>query len=245
MVNIAYKVNNYGTASDIVNLCLLMEGVTVKQQSFLINPRETIYGQSVTIVGYDTSHLLELRAECEKTSDSCSLRFTAALPRFNPLDYAKLFIMPKGPMVIQKESEITMNWVLPDIMELRDWVTQNIRYRYDETAHGVSDYWQLPCETLALETGDSEDFSILLCSLLRANGYGPNDVYVMVGESNTGQTGHAWVVCRTDLGTWWTIEPQRITGIDVIWNILSGQIADLSGYKAYCKFNDAEFHRIY
>jgi hypothetical protein len=90
-----------------------------------------------------------------------------------------------------------------------------------------------------LKTGDCEDFSILLVSLLRANGYVSSDVYVMLGRKE--DLGHAWVVVRV-LGVWWTIEPQASTGEGLLWSILSGQLTEVSGYKAQYKFNDLEFY---
>jgi hypothetical protein len=41
------------------------------------------------------------------------------------------------------------------------WVAKNIKYKSDG-----ADYWQPPYETLALRTGDCEDFSMLLAAAL-------------------------------------------------------------------------------
>ena len=53
------------------------------------------------------------------------------------------------------------------------------------------EFWQFPSETLAWRYGDCEDSSILLASLLRAYGIGPERVAVAVGTLNG--SGHAWV----------------------------------------------------
>lgn len=55
--------------------------------------------------------------------------------------------------------------------EVLKWVQINITYCSDQAAHGVREYWQLPCETLRLGTGDCEDTSILLVSLWTALGF--------------------------------------------------------------------------
>jgi predicted transglutaminase-like cysteine proteinase len=70
---------------------------------------------------------------------------------------------------------------LTDFNSIRQWVFDNIEHVSDEESQGVSDYWQTPSETLSLRTGDCEDFAILLCSLLRANGVPADQVYVAVG----------------------------------------------------------------
>ncbi|HJX68828.1 MAG TPA: transglutaminase-like domain-containing protein, partial [Dehalococcoidia bacterium] len=57
-----------------------------------------------------------------------------------------------------------------DFDAIRDWVAANIDYVSDEEQWGVEEYWQTPEETLSLQTGDCEDFAILLCTLLRAFG---------------------------------------------------------------------------
>lgn len=49
-------------------------------------------------------------------------------------------------------------------------VQENVTYVSDEEAHGVSDYWQYPAETLISGEGDCEDQALLLASLLEAMG---------------------------------------------------------------------------
>jgi PKD repeat protein len=243
-VTITYMVNNDGTASDTASALLSMDGITEKQQSFSINPGGSFSDQYITTVDYDTSHQFVVRADAWESSSSSSTRLEATLPRYMPIDYATLFITPRDPVIVQKEAEITTSWIIPDIVELRDWVAGNIKYSYDSQAHGTNDYWQLPRETISLKTGDCEDFAILLVSLLRANGYGSSDVYVMGGSSTSGGPGHAWVVVKMEFGLWWTIEPQQSTGEGIIWSILSGQLTEVSGYTAQYKFNDVEFYTI-
>jgi hypothetical protein len=123
---------------------------------------------------------------------------------------------------------LAVNW-----MALRDWVGNNIQYRSDSEIHGERDYWQFPNETMQLRTGDCEDFSLLLCSLLRADGWSPDSVYVIVGEQNNQY--HAWVkVIWNDIQ--YNIEPQG-NG----FAIAVGDILTLSGHNAKYYFNDEKF----
>jgi hypothetical protein len=146
------------------------------------------------------------------------------------------FITPNEPSVIKLRDELlreSLAVLTPDWMKFRDWVGNNIEYKYDTEVHGERDFWQFSNETIQLETGDCEDFSILLCSLLRSNGWQTDSVYVVVGEQNNQY--HAWVrLIWNDIQ--YNIEPQG-SGFDMVL----GDVAYLSGYKAICYFNDREF----
>jgi transglutaminase-like putative cysteine protease len=91
--------------------------------------------------------------------------------------------------------------------DIRDWVANNIDYKSDEDRWG-EDYWQTPEETLYYNTGDCEDFSTLLCSLLRAYGIDAEQVYVALGI-DAEEYGHAFLIedWYHD-GEWWRIESQ-------------------------------------
>lgn len=243
LVKIAYTVSNYGTAPDTAVIRLSIDGITVKQESSFIPPKGTHSGEYFATFEYDTLHQFKITAEAWETTHSSFIQHVSALPRRMPYEHAMLFITPKDPMVMQKIAQITMGIPFIDEIRIRDWVANNIKYKYDREAHGRDDYWQLPRETLSLGTGDCEDFAILLCSLLRAYGYRASDVYVVGGSSTTGGPGHAWVVARIG-GIWWTIEPQYNTLTGLWWFISSGQLSEVSGYRAEYKFNDVEFHKI-
>jgi len=79
-----------------------------------------------------------------------------------------------------------------------DWVCRNIRYRSDR-----GDVWYSPAEAMHLGYGDCEESSFIVCSLLRACGLFPDEIFVAVG--NYGIAGHAWCVLL-DSGKYWVLE---------------------------------------
>ena len=146
------------------------------------------------------------------------------------------FITPEDPSVIRLRDEIlqeSLAVLTPDWMKFRDWVGNKIDYKHDSEVYGEKEFWQFSNETIQLETGDCEDFSILLCSLLRSNGWETDSVYVIVGEQNNQY--HAWVRLFWN-NIQYNIEPQG-TGFDMV----VGDVTYLSGYQAICYFNDQEF----
>jgi predicted transglutaminase-like cysteine proteinase len=48
----------------------------------------------------------------------------------------------------------------------QDWVMSHIEYVSDNKSWGKREFWQFPCETMALKTGDCEDGCFLLHSML-------------------------------------------------------------------------------
>jgi len=160
-------------------------------------------------------------------------------PRWLDERVANLYITPNNPQIRELEKSIA-GW--PRWFVLCNWVATNIKYKSDMATHGVSEYWQLPLETLQLRTGDCEDFAILLCSLYRATGYDENSVFVVAGPTNNlgkaiyGEGWHAWV--RINIGGVWTdIEPQDPT-------VVLGMLINLALFDAVYQFNDVYFSRL-
>jgi predicted transglutaminase-like cysteine proteinase len=125
--------------------------------------------------------------------------------------------------------------------DIRDWVAINIDYMLDEERWG-EDHWQTPEETLSYYTGDCEDFSILLCSLLRAYGIDAERIYVALGIDGEGD-GHAFLIEDWNHeGEWQRIEPQAPAQISS-WHLWLGPLnphpdSKLSKYEITAVFND-------
>lgn len=189
-------------------------------------------------VRYDESKQVTLTASCENSTDNATIQMCVTLDRasFNSQS-GKLYITPDDPLVLQTLANITTNALIPDWIEIRDWVANNIEYTADNEVHGVAEYWQFPNETLTLRTGDCEDFSILLCSLLRANGWDENEVYVVLGAKD--EQYHGWVKLNIDVIGWQSLEPEAGA-----LNTLVGDFLSLSGFEAMYMFNDIYFETL-
>lgn len=150
----------------------------------------------------------------------------------------KQFITPDDSEVQDTVDDILngyWRWAYDDFEALREWVVNHVTYQYDIDAHGQSEYWQLPSETLNLGTGDCEDFAILLCTLLRAYGVPADEVYVGLGHyDEPGKTGHAFLFEHWYEGQWRAIEPQQ----SAWWQILLLPDLDISDYDEFYHFND-------
>jgi hypothetical protein len=123
--------------------------------------------------------------------------------------------------------------------DIRDWVAVNIDYMSDEKRWG-EDYWQTPEETLSYRTGDCEDFSILLCSLLRTYGIDADRVYVALGVDDD-EDGHAFLLENWYRdGQWRRVEsqaPAQLSSWDS-WVGFSTPDSRLDQYDITTAFND-------
>jgi len=128
--------------------------------------------------------------------------------------------------------------------EIRDWVADNIDYKSDEEQWG-EDYWQSSEETLLLRTGDCEDFSVLLCSLLRAYGIDAQQVFVALGDDDEGE-GHAFVIEDwSEVGDWQRIEPQapaQLSSFTWLEALETDPDAELDKYDITTAFNDVYYY---
>ncbi len=126
---------------------------------------------------------------------------------------------------------------------IRNWVANNIRYASDQERWG-GDHWQTPEETLMYRTGDCEDFSILLCSLLRAYGIDAERVYVALGTDG-GDDGHAFLIEDWySNGDWRRLESQasaQLSSYAWRWGLRSHPDATLDKYEITEVFNDLHY----
>jgi hypothetical protein len=129
--------------------------------------------------------------------------------------------------------------------DIRDWVATNIDYMPDEKRWG-EDYWQTPEETLSHSSGDCEDFSVLLCSLLRAYGIDAERVYVVLGIDNE-EYGHAFLIENWyHDGEWRRIESQALAQLSA-WHSWFGPPkahpdSELYEYEITTAFNDLYYY---
>jgi len=111
------------------------------------------------------------------------------------------YITPYDQKVIELAESIGMKPFLSHPLENAKtayyWVSENIRYQYDNQTWGKEngDYWQLPSTTLKLRTGDCEDQALLLASLLRALRLPRENVRVAVSYTRH----HAWCEIKIPL----------------------------------------------
>ncbi|GAI66959.1 unnamed protein product, partial [marine sediment metagenome] len=109
----------------------------------------------------------------------------------------------------------------PDPWNLYDLVCRNIDYRRD-----IGEFWAFPSEVLASGTGDCEDTSNLLTSLLCCGGV---NAYTAIGDYQG--YGHAWV--------------DRGGQIYETTYIQARPVPDPEHYTPYCLFNDREMMELW
>ena len=241
--NIECSVSNTGNSmAQDVNFELRVDGNLIANefvQSISVQDRQT-YSYKVTMP-YDSSRTIEVKTWCSESSDISSFSIEHNFPRYwseNP-DVLKLFITPNESNVVWRGNQILEDkfFLTPNWMAIRDWVGNTVQYKEDNLVHGKSEYWQFGTDTLRLGTGDCEDFSILLCSLLRANGWSANEVYVVIGV--TGDSYHAWVKIDLGLLGWYHLEPQAGS-----WGLIGDIGLWLRGYESVFQFNDLQVLQI-
>jgi len=235
--NLDVSVTNLGNGSaENVEVTTKIDGANYNTESItLLQPSEAYTNSIAVEVGYQSAKIVTIEASCPLSSNSKTVIVNANLSRNFDENLCRSFITPEDQNVVELKNKVledkpvlTSDWIA-----LRDWVGNNIQYRSDPEIHGEREYWQFSNETIQLRTGDCEDFSILLCSLLRADEWSPGNVYVIVGEQNNQY--HAWVrVIWNDIE--YSIEPQA-NGFAVI----GSDISSLSGYTAKYYFNDEKF----
>lgn len=198
---VSYSVYNYGdtNASDVQVLALL-DGENIAEKVVSINADGGSYSNAfIAHITYDSTKTISLQASTDCSSDSENFQQRAFLVRWPVCsDIRKLYITPNDPTIQSTVRELFEGrpwWdTRADWKVITDWVKNEIGYEHDEVLFDKINYWQLPRETLAKRKGDCEDQAILLCTLLRARGYEPDEAYVILGYGE--DSGHAWVVFK-------------------------------------------------
>ena len=208
--SVFYSVSNYGTVEgrDIL-LTLTVNGISERMGSISLGAGRT-YSGSTTLQLRDGLYEIEVKAQSSYSSASCKVKAVVSFPRSpEQPEIMKLYITPNNPIIKVQLSYIVNNklWYRTWFGGVQEWVSSNIKYKYDSSVHGTGEYWQLPTETLNLRTGDCEDFAILLCTLLRAGGVPSDQVYVAIGVDDRG-TWHAYLLEYWYYKKWRVIEPQ-------------------------------------
>lgn len=235
-----YVVRNVGNASaDVVTVEITLDSEFFSTETVNNLLPDAEYANSVSFsLDYDKSKTVEIEAFSGNATAYWNYTVDAELPRQPPRSMMRLFVTPDEQSVESAYDEIMGGIVFVHWIAIRDWVGRNIDYVDDYEAHGVNDFWQLSEETLESRTGDSEDFAILLCSLLRRDGWSAEDVYVVIGQNEHGDF-HAWVKIKIPMVGWYNIEPQQGG-----WYTLFGDYVALHGYTAVYNFNDQYFKEI-
>jgi len=126
---------------------------------------------------------------------------------------------------------------------IRNWVAYNIDYKSDEEQGSKTDDWQTPKETLDNpRVGDCEDFSILLCTLLRAYGIDAEQVYVVLGVDGS-EGAHAFLMENWyQDGEWRAIEAQAPAQLRHSFPVFPLFDSGLDRYEIIAAFNDLYYY---
>jgi transglutaminase-like putative cysteine protease len=102
-----------------------------------------------------------------------------------------------------------------------------------------TEFWQLPRETIEWGTGDCEDQSILLCTMMRIAGVPASDVRVVLGivHFDGDRGGHAWTEFKVG-GEWYALE----STISTTNYIRRSEYYEWFSPDLYGWFNDEEYY---
>ena len=76
------------------------------------------------------------------------------------------------------------------------WVNQTIAFGDDSALYGQRDYWATADETLAVGSGDCEDFAILKYQMLTELGFDRSDMYLTLARDLVRNADHAVLIVR-------------------------------------------------
>lgn len=182
-----------------------------------------------------------------------------------------LEVTPNDPIIKSLVEEIlaAKAWYdpRPNWQVLLGWMSANISYDFDKLNNWHYYFWdQLPRETIQRKKGVCIDTALLYASMLRACGYAPEEVYVIVGKvplqnALSGKDWyHAWVIFKDStfglLPYWRPVEttiPDPTGGFLVVIVDAFSQVVDAVSnaltkdgvfYSDSFKFNDMYYERV-
>ena len=244
------------------NVTVTVDGAVVYQTMYGGGSR---YGFEVSRItsAFDTTHTVMVSVAAlggERVEESFD--WNPVFPRspiVNDLCYS-LMITPREETVVAalediKESSSWLRSSEPDWMFLKDWVSTHVRYDWSKVRDydpdlvkpdgappydpSIGSRWDFPFETIGRGLGVCRDYAVLYCSLLRASGWSPDNVYIGLSRRHAYVLMHAVPELPRELG-WLILEPQGGG-----WNLLKiSELTDplIGVYDTRYYFNDCGFH---
>lgn len=238
---IGWTVTNIGNATLIsVEVIVYLEGHPFggTQISNLQPGQRSIDSLSGVLVRYDQTEDVYVKATSGTTFTSQNYTIMPSFPRSESAfqgnnSLYKLYVTPADSEVQSQKNNLILGLIADSMGHfsvIRNWVSQHIIWT---TAN--EQVWQLPRETLSAKIGNSEDTSVLMVSLLRADSWSTNDVYVFLATNNTDGTNHAFTKVKIS-NTWycWDLQSNLFRSLNQ-WNFSSE-------FTVKAEFNDQYFH---
>lgn len=124
-----------------------------------------------------------------------------------------------------------------DLATVQREINRRISYRADSQLRGAGDAWSTAASTLALGSGDCEDYAIAKGDSLLARGFLPEDLYLVIGNDLLLRSAHAILVVRIG-AKFWVLDnlASQVVSADDFQNFspiitLSGNRKWVHGYK--------------
>jgi transglutaminase-like putative cysteine protease len=137
------------------------------------------------------------------------------------------FVTPQADLIQQIASSLQASTKGETIWNCWDWVCRNIKYKSE-----WPDVWVTPAEAILNGRDDCEEHAFTVCSLLRACGLSPDEVFVALGTYGRFGDGHSWCVILEN-GKYWVLEATLPAALDAANE-------EAAPYNAYILFNDIQ-----
>jgi hypothetical protein len=127
---VTYVISNHGTeTAEGIQATINIDAVVYNEFSLASLASKTSFTDEFSFsMNCDSSQEISLKASCGNSTDTGVFTVNAFLDRtFNP-DLASLYITPSDSIIQQTLDEIVNNPLIPDWIEIRDWVANEIEY---------------------------------------------------------------------------------------------------------------------